>query len=528
MRETERIRLQLFARRGGRNYMMRSQKRPSYNSTPRPRPARRRRTHYGYLVLTLLVAILLWPVGLFLIWNRRLRCGVGGKLLWSVATLLVFSGLVLALLTMPTTNPGMQRFQDDANDFITMVRADAQIAWETFSERAGDAMGNMRTVGCSAGNFLLTKAADGIDEGVRLAGDVRAWAEGLLGGARDDAQEVPREDAETGAEADASPTPSAQATSAPEASTRPIGPVDDAQAEPARLAASGLSLVQSVLRGDDAEQGASPEATAYPTPTPRASAAQAPEENADAPENDADAPEESADAEPSATPEAAAATPQPAPAVAPAPAGGEDAAVEPKPAGEFTVYHTAGGSWYHTTQNCSGMRNAQAYTFAESVAEGFEPCSRCDAPAAALVENADVVWADEAAVYHVSDECPDFDGEATLMSREDADQAVYAPCERCGAADTVVPVLTPSAAPEEAEEPSDAAAASTVAAADEAERMELARDVVVYFFDGSVGYHAESDCYGMTGAPERTLYEAIEMGKRACSRCNPPTLDDLE
>ena len=95
MRETERIRLQLFARRGGRNYMMRSQKRPSYNSTPRPRPARRRRTHYGYLVLTLLVAILLWPVGLFLIWNRRLRCGVGGKLLWSVATLLVFSGLVL-------------------------------------------------------------------------------------------------------------------------------------------------------------------------------------------------------------------------------------------------------------------------------------------------------------------------------------------------------------------------------------------------------------------------------------------------
>ena len=41
-------------------------------------------------------------------------------------------------------------------------------------------------------------------------------------------------------------------------------------------------------------------------------------------------------------------------------------------------------------------------------------------------------------------------------------------------------------------------------------------------------YHAESTCYGMSGAPERTLYEAIEMGKPPCSRCDPPTLDDLE
>lgn len=35
------------------------------------------------------------------------------------------------------------------------------------------------------------------------------------------------------------------------------------------------------------------------------------------------------------------------------------------------------------------MRGAQAYTLAESVADGFEPCSRCDAPAAELVENED-------------------------------------------------------------------------------------------------------------------------------------------
>ena len=88
-------------------------------------------------------------MGLFLIWNRRLRCGVGGKLLWSVATLAVFCGLILALLTVPTGNEDFQRFQDDANDFIETVCADASVAWETFSERAGDAFGNMRSVACS-------------------------------------------------------------------------------------------------------------------------------------------------------------------------------------------------------------------------------------------------------------------------------------------------------------------------------------------------------------------------------------------
>ena len=158
--------LQLFARRGGRNYMMRSEKRPSYNRPPQERRPRRRRTRYGYIVLTLIVSILLWPVGLFLIWNRRLRCGVGGKLLWSVATLAVFCGLILALLTVPTGNAEFQRFQDDANDFLETAGADLSIAWETFSERAGDAFGNMRSVACSIGNYALNKAADGIEGGV--------------------------------------------------------------------------------------------------------------------------------------------------------------------------------------------------------------------------------------------------------------------------------------------------------------------------------------------------------------------------
>lgn len=542
----DRIRLQLFARRGGRNYMMRSEKRPSYNNyTQRPRKPKRRRTRYAYLILTLLVSILLWPVGLFLIWNRRLRCKAGGKILWSAATLAVFCCLVMALLTVPTNNEQFQRFQDDANDLIATVGADLEIAWQTFSERSSDAWGNMRTVGYSVGNFALNKTADGLEAGVALAENVRGWVGGLFPAADEqapagglEATEAPEETPDASAPAQTarpSATPAATPTPTPIARLFSTAEPSDAPSA-AELAVSGLALARA---GMNAEESGAPEAgsTAYPTPTtrPQASAEtesgdslasaeptarlQAtgePEATDDAPQASAEAP---SSAEPTATvssePSAAGATeaqvtPQPAraePTPTPTAELPEGETVEAKPAGEFTVYHTANGRWYHTTATCSGMRNAQEYTLAQSVEDGFEPCPNCDAPAAELLEAENVVWVDEDSVYHISDECSAFAGDAALMPLEEAVDAQCVPCAACGAnalADGV---------PE--------------TALDEEALLELAREVTVYFYDGSVGYHAESSCYGMSGAPARTLYEAIEMDKPPCSRCNPPTLEDL-
>ena len=266
-----RIRLQLFARRGSRNYMMRSEKRPAYNRAQPPRPIKRRRTRYSYLILTLVVAVLLWPVGLFLIWNRRLRCGVGGKLLWSVATLAVFCGLVIALLTVPTTNEDFQRFQDGANDLIATVVADAKVGWETFSERSQDAFVNMRTVGCSAGNFLLNKAADGIEVGVSLGRDARALLEGLFPAAQDesvapDVSVVPDASATPDASVtpDTSATPDASATPDPTQTTGAGMPVSSLDAP--ELAVSGLALARAGLR--ESQSTTSPEQTDEATPPP--------------------------------------------------------------------------------------------------------------------------------------------------------------------------------------------------------------------------------------------------------------------
>ena len=549
MREFDRFRLQLFARRGGRNYMMRSEKRPSYN---RPQPAarrlKRRRTNAAYLVLTLIVAILLWPAGLFLIWNRRLRCGVGGKILWSVVTLAVFCGLILALLTVPTGNEDFQRFQDDANDFIETVCADASVAWETFSERAGDAFGNMRSVACSMGNFALNKAADGIEGGVELGRGVRGWISGLFP-AEDEQSPAAEgdEDVAPSSRPEESPAPS----DAPTASASPDGVPSEDQLDAAQLAVAGLALNRAGLRDSQTASVAPqtqmstvvPEMTPYPTPTPRsanapgvsegpeiASAPTAtPEATAETtPEASEAAPDTSETAEPTdareatetAGPETAAPTEAPAPRVTPQPAMAAptptpeaDAPVEgpvaARDAGEYIVYHTENGRYYHTSATCSGMLGAEEHTLASSVEDGFEACPDCNAPAAELLDAENVVWVDEDSVYHISDECSAFAGEeARLMTAQDAEDAECVPCAACGAN------AIDTGAQEEARS--------------EEELLEEAKEVTVYFYDGSRSYHAESTCIGMSGAPERTLYEAIEMDKPPCANCEPPTLEDLQ
>ena len=141
--------LVFFARRRNRDYMMRSEKRPNYNRAQfdpgrNRRPKKRRRTSHAYLIFTFIISVLLWPLGLFLIWNRRMRCKAGGKLVWSLVTLILFSALIFALLTFPTRSEKFQAFQDDANDFFATVWADTRIVAETVADRTEDAWTNMR------------------------------------------------------------------------------------------------------------------------------------------------------------------------------------------------------------------------------------------------------------------------------------------------------------------------------------------------------------------------------------------------
>ena len=80
-----------FARRRGRDYMMRSEKRDGYryggSSSNGKKPKKRRRAGFFYIFFTLILSILFWPIGMILMWRRRLRWKLTTKLLTSIVTL---------------------------------------------------------------------------------------------------------------------------------------------------------------------------------------------------------------------------------------------------------------------------------------------------------------------------------------------------------------------------------------------------------------------------------------------------------
>ena len=113
----------LFARGRGRNYMMRSEKRPttyyggSGNNNRRRRRSRRR--HPIYAFFTLLFSVLIWPIGMFMLWAKKLRWGASVKILVSLITLVAFCGWIYAGLTMPTNDEKFRKFQTDAQNALT-------------------------------------------------------------------------------------------------------------------------------------------------------------------------------------------------------------------------------------------------------------------------------------------------------------------------------------------------------------------------------------------------------------------------
>ena len=121
--------LQAFASRNS-GYMMRSEKRPdAYRNGRQPgrRPPRRRAGAF-YIFLTLLVSVILWPVGMVMLWRRKVRMQAGTKLLISLLTLCISVFLIVFALTVPVENEQFTAFQDRANDWLDQAAVDISTA----------------------------------------------------------------------------------------------------------------------------------------------------------------------------------------------------------------------------------------------------------------------------------------------------------------------------------------------------------------------------------------------------------------
>lgn len=206
---------------GGRSYMMRSEKRsgsgPAHRSpAPEGKPPRKRKKRAGffYKVFTMLLLLTLWPVGLMMLWHRKLRWGAFTKFLTSIVTLAACIVLLGFALTVNTGNPQYTKVQDNINSFLD-VAADKLINFgDIASEQAEIAFETASNLGEALWESSKVDLANGIDAGVALGQQLKTSILSLVEGPETETDEP------------------AQANAAPEATAAITAPTPEPTAEP--------------------------------------------------------------------------------------------------------------------------------------------------------------------------------------------------------------------------------------------------------------------------------------------------------
>ncbi|MBR2798982.1 MAG: hypothetical protein IKE17_16210 [Clostridia bacterium] len=482
--------LMLFAARKGSGYMMRSEKRGGAYGSPNRRPPRRKKAGFFYIFITLLLSVLLWPIGMVMLWQRKVRMTSGTKLVISLLTLCMSIFLIVFALTVPLDNVEYTAFQDKANDWLDKAAADVAVAGDATMKKTSETWQTMTDFARAGAAYAGPYIANAIDAGVDAAGKARDAIENLF--QRKPAEPVPIGEPEETEAPQITGTPGATGTPAstevPEATEAPMetdAPVPGDTAE-----------------ASDAPETEAPKATAeagetlellLPETSPSADDAQPLEDgvlhaNGDFEPGDADAPTDAPEAtDAGATPQAATDTPLlPTEAVTEAPADeATEAAQTPKT--DMVLVPV-------TEPPAAEPDEAPADEPAEAPAE--EPA---EAPAEAPTE-------------------------------EPAEEPAEAPAEEPAEAPAEEPAEDAPIVWEAVGEPTETPAEAVTESPAEGVgyTVKPAGQATVYFFSKSVGFHNGPDRHDMKGAPAHTLQEAFDADKHPCKSCGMPDRSILD
>ena len=205
------------------------------------------------------------------------------------------------------------------------------------------------------------------------------------------------------------------------------------------------------------------------------------------------------------------------------------------------VYATQNGTYYHTKNNCSGMKDAQLYTLKSMLLAGKKACPVCAASA-----NTQVYAVKGGKYYHSYATCSGMKN-ATAGTLADALAAGFKRCPECwgtttsdgrttttttkdgtttttttknGTTTTTTTTkdgVTTKSTTKNGTTTSTTSGGSTRASA--AASKATAGNTYVYATRQGSYYHLNSSCGGMTGASRITLKTAIKAGKKACPTC---------
>lgn len=496
-----------FALGRSRDYMMRSEKRPSTRSGSgrKKPPRRRRRAGFFYTLFTILLSLIFWPIGMIMLWRRKVRWSAGAKLLFSVMSLFVCIFLIVFAITVPTGNEDITRVQDSINDFLDSATTGIAAGYEVVYEKCGKAIGDISDFAEVYAAFTANQLADGIDTMVDITTSARnAIVERLA----TDNPEVTT--SPTANEEKATPTPAVSVS--PRPSTAPTAS-ESASPETIQSASPDASAAPATNAPTKAATDNISVQLPGSTPDPASAVAlQGGTLTSDGEMLPGVAPEGAATATPEVT-----ATPTATPVVK----------VEVKNPGDALVYFNQSGTCYHMAESCKNMNTATQHTLAEAVAAGKIRCRTCGSPAGELLEAENVLWTDENQVLHTTDECADFEGLWNLLSLDNGLEEGYTLCESCHAdtfcegagialsTPTPEPTATPSPVPDPTATPEPRTVTPSVT-------LKPAGEATVYHSSNGSYYHRFEVCKGMSGSGAYTLAECVNGNYKRCRTCDAP------
>ena len=160
---------------------------------------------------------------------------------------------------------------------------------------------------------------------------------------------------------------------------------------------------------------------------------------------------------------------------------------------ETMVYYTTKGTWFHTDSKCTGMKNATQGTISSAVKLGKTACPTCVVPSKLYV-----FATSGGKNYHTKADCTGMKN-AQYVTAAKAMQYNKTACPTCAT------MLTSSSSSSSA---SAAPAGSTT---------------MVYARTDGTYYHTDSKCSGMKNAVHVSYATAVAAGKKRCPTCVTPT-----
>lgn len=499
--------LSAFAHRHGRDYMMRSERRPGYggqsgNNGKKPSRKKRRKAGFLYIFFALLLSIIFWPVGMILLWRRKVRWSAGAKLLSSLITLFLCVFLIVFLLTIPTENAAFTKFQDSANDFLDTATDTIGTVYEAAYEKGSEIYVQFTDFADAYSVYSVNMMADGIDKAIDIVSDAKSSIIALFCDGNvpeDDLGVTPQPDETEAPVSEASPSVEPTTGDIPDAKL-PTANIDVNIPEETPNPVEAQALSAGILYSDGSfNAGETPE------PSPAAVHTE-------------DSPEITL-----------------TPTAKPSPTPASEITVEVKSAGEAVVYYNNSGSYYHMASSCKGMKRASEKTLAQAVEDGKKRCRTCGAPDGSILEAEHAVWVDENDQFHTTDECNTFEGKWQLMEIEEALNAGCLPCTDCEAekymtqlgmvipTPTPEPTATPSPTPKPTATP-EPTPTPTPAVVNPSVTLKPAGEAIVYHSSNGKYYHKVELCKGMSGSDPYPLSECVD-GYKKCNTCGAPDAD---